>query len=206
MGRAHLEHCSVQSSCRGAQPLSCAPHGHPSTAAVAPTFPWWTHAFFPLLPKRSFFWWLFYLLFSFLFVCFLYLLLKTIVFVQRTLYLHSYDNTLAHISTSQEKEEPSVWSFTSDNVFSTCLYTLTMMAHNYGLLWSSITAAFFLPKDPKKRQMNDSAGYSSMLLYGLIMKKTRTMIFQAIAYNNFLDTKIPSTNCLSKRHENIFFM
>lgn len=34
-----------------------------------------------------------------------------------------------------------------------CLYTwCTMMANNYGLLWSSITTAFFLPKDKKKKK------------------------------------------------------
>lgn len=46
--------------------------------------------------------------------------------------------------------------------------------------------------------MNDSAGYSSMLLYGLIMKKTCTMLFQAIAQNSFLDTKYQAPNvCLT---------
>lgn len=52
-----------------------------------------------------------------------------------------------------------------------CLYTLRMMANNYGLLWSLATAVFFLPKDQKKT--DEWCCYYSSMLYE---KKTQTHV------------------------------
>ena len=178
-----LQWCTLTKLCP-----SWVPRALPSTAPLAPTFPWWTHVLFLLLPKRSFFLTsvlpvfvllgFFVCLFLFFGICYskwLFLCNPYCICIHTTVYWHAF---LLLRRRNLQCDLLLLITFSVPD----CLYTLRMMAHNYGLLWSSITAAFFLPKDQeKKRRMNDSAGYSSMLLYGLIMKKTCTMLFQAIA-------------------------